>query len=65
MGYVAPTEETGLSSKDKAIKHSRRRNIHSIVIKLDTYVGLIRIQVLSINKLCDTNRSDRIFLERK
>ena len=33
----------------KVIKHSRSRNIHPIVTKRDTQVGLIRIQVLSKN----------------
>ena len=46
---MAPIEEAGLSSKEKAIKHSRGSNIHSIVIKLGINVGHIKIKILSGN----------------
>ena len=49
MGYVAQIVEAGLFSKEKTIKHSRGRNIHSIFIKLCIQVGLIKIQVLCEN----------------
>ena len=49
MGYVTPVVETGLSSKEKAIKHTRGRNIHPIVTKLGINVGLMRIQILNEN----------------
>ena len=49
MNYGAPIEEAGHSSKQKAIKQSRDRNIHSIVSKLGINVGLIKTQVLSEN----------------
>ena len=49
MIYVALIEEAELSSKEKAKKHSRRRNVHLIVTKLGIHVGLIKIQVLSEN----------------
>ena len=58
-------KEAGLFSKEKYIKHSRGRNIHSIVTKLDTNVNLIKIQCLSENFICETNRSGRTSLERK
>ena len=65
VGYVASIEEAGLSFKEKAIKHSRDRNIHPIIIKLYIHVCLIKIQVLNENQLCETNRSGRTFLRRK
>ena len=40
MGHVTPIEEAGLSSKEKAIKHSLGRNIHPINIKLGIHIGL-------------------------
>ena len=40
MGYVAPIEEAGLSSKEKALKRSRGRNFDPIVTKLGTNVGV-------------------------
>ena len=49
MDYVAQEAEAGLSSKEKTIKPSRGRNIHSIVTKLYVQVSLIKIQVLSEN----------------
>ena len=45
MCYVALIEEAGLSSKEKLIKHSRGRNIHSIITKLGKFVGLIKSQI--------------------
>ena len=43
MGYVAQIVEAGLSSKEKAIKHSRGSNIHLNVSKLCIQVGFIKI----------------------
>ena len=43
MGYVAQILKAGLSSKEKAIKHSRGRNINFIVSKLCIQVGSIKI----------------------
>ena len=39
MDYVAQIEEAGLSSKEKAVKHSRARNIYIIVSKLCIQLG--------------------------
>ena len=49
MNYVAPIEGAGLSSKEKALKHSRGRKFNWIVIKFYTHEGLIRIQILYEN----------------
>ena len=43
MGYVAQIVETGLFSKEKPIKHSRGRNIDSIVSKHCIEIGFIKI----------------------
>ena len=64
MGYVTPIVETGLSSKEKLLKHSRDRNFNCIVTKFHKHVGLIEIQILCENK-CDISRSGNTFLERK
>ena len=37
--------ETGLSSKEKPLKHSRGRNFDWIVLKFHTHIGLIKIQI--------------------
>ena len=66
MGYVAPIEGTGLSSKEKTLKPScDRRNLDWIVTKLYTHVALIEIQILCKNQTCGTNRSGNTFLQRK
>ena len=46
---MAPIEEAGLSSKEKAIKQFRDSNIHSIITKFGINVGLIKSQVLKEN----------------
>ena len=46
---MAQIVEAGLSSKEKAIKHSRGRNIHPIVTKLGINVCLIKTQVFNEN----------------
>ena len=43
MSYVESIEETGLSSNEKALKHSRGRNFDPIVTKLGSHVGLIKL----------------------
>ena len=45
MSYVEPIEEAGISSKEKALKRSRGRNFYSIITKLSTFIGLIKIQI--------------------
>ena len=49
MGYVAQIVEAGLSSKEKAMKYSRGRDIHLIVSKLCIQVGFIKIYILCEN----------------
>ena len=49
---MAPIEEAGLSSKEKAIKHSR----DLIFTKLSTNVGLIKTQFEVEDQLCEEAR---------
>ena len=46
---MVPIEEEELSSKEKAMKHSRDSDIHSIVTKRAINVGPIKIQIFSEN----------------
>ena len=63
--YVVQIEEVRLSLKEKALVLDRDRNFDSIVIKLGTHVGLIKIQIYFVDELCGANRSCRTFLRRK
>ena len=54
--------ETGLSSKEKAMKHSRGRNFNSIASNLGTKEGLVCIIIEVIYELCESNKSSMTFL---
>ena len=63
MCNVDPIGDAGLSSKEKAIKQYRGRNIHSIVTKLGTNIGLMKLHFEFGDVLWGTRRG-RTFLER-
>ena len=44
---------------------SRGSKFYLIVNKFDIYVGLVKIHIAFVNKLCDINRRGRTFVQRK
>ena len=48
MSYVDPTEETGLSSKEKDLKCIRGRSFYRFMTKISIFVGLIKSQIISM-----------------